>query len=93
LFWPEAYVSAYCRNSRSRAPGNKPSATVESITTTADLYGNPCDTMMGTMKGMSVMGESMEAMTNHMCITPDPSGAARRRGPRQSRRRPGPGRN
>ncbi|HTX75869.1 MAG TPA: hypothetical protein VMD29_06660 [Terracidiphilus sp.] len=38
--------------------------------TTADLYGNPCDTMMGNMKGMSVMGESMAAMTNHMCITP-----------------------
>jgi hypothetical protein len=44
--------------------------TIESITTT-DLYGNTCDAMMGTMKGMmSVMGESMEAMTNHMCITP-----------------------
>jgi hypothetical protein len=51
-------------------PGQQPSATVESIATT-DLYGNPCDTMMDTMKGMSVMGESMEAMTNHMCITPN----------------------
>ncbi len=51
-----------------QSPGQQPSATVESVTTT-DLYGNPCDTMMGTMKGMSVMGESMEAMTNHMCIT------------------------
>jgi hypothetical protein len=38
--------------------------------TTEDLYGNACDTMMETMKGMIVMGESMEAMTNHMCITP-----------------------
>jgi hypothetical protein len=35
-----------------------------------DLYGDPCDAMMGSMKGMTVMGESMEAMTNHMCITP-----------------------
>jgi hypothetical protein len=52
-----------------QSPGQQPSATVES-TPTADLYGNPCDTMMDTMKGMSVMGESMEAMTNHMCITP-----------------------
>ena len=51
-------------------PGPQSSSTVESVATT-DLYGNPCDAMMGTMKGkMSVMGESMEAMTNHMCITP-----------------------
>ncbi len=42
---------------------------VQSITT-ADLFGNPCDAMMGSMKGMNVMGESMTAMTNHMCITP-----------------------
>ncbi|MGA8670170.1 MAG: hypothetical protein WB679_09855, partial [Terracidiphilus sp.] len=34
-----------------QSPGQQPSATVESVTTT-DLYGNPCDTMMGTMKGM-----------------------------------------
>lgn len=38
--------------------------------TTTDPSGNPCDTMMGSMKGMSVMGQSMAAMTNHMCITP-----------------------
>ena len=38
--------------------------------TTADPSGNPCDTLMGSMKGMSVMGQSMAAMTNHMCITP-----------------------
>lgn len=37
--------------------------------TTTDPSGNPCDAM-GGMKGMSVMGESMAAMTNHMCITP-----------------------
>jgi hypothetical protein len=36
---------------------------------TTDPAGNPCDTM-GGMQGMSVMGESMAAMTNHMCITP-----------------------
>jgi hypothetical protein len=52
-----------------QSPGPQSSATVESVNTT-DLYGNPCDAMMGSMKGMTVMGESMEAMTNHMCITP-----------------------
>ncbi|SRR5246127_3506864 len=36
---------------------------------TTDLSGNPCDDM-GGMPGMSVMGQSMAAMTNHMCITP-----------------------
>lgn len=38
--------------------------------TSADLYGNPCDTMMAGMKGMTVMGESMAAMADHMCMTP-----------------------
>jgi hypothetical protein len=52
-----------------QSSAQQPTATVESISTT-DLYGHPCDTMMDTMKGMTVMGESMEAMTNHMCITP-----------------------
>jgi len=52
-----------------QSTGPQSSATVETITTT-DLYRNPCDTVMDTMKGMSVMGESMEAMTNHMCVTP-----------------------
>ena len=52
-----------------QASGQQPSAAVETINTT-DLSGNACDTMMDTMKGMTVMGESMEAMTNHMCITP-----------------------
>src|ERR1700691_4597317 len=47
-------------------PGMNPH--IESVTT-PDPWGNPCDTMMNTMKGMSVMGESMTAMTNHMCIT------------------------
>ena len=41
-----------------------------SSVTTADPWGNPCATMMDTMKGMSVMGESMEAMMDHMCMTP-----------------------
>jgi hypothetical protein len=44
-------------------------STVETVAI-KDLYGNPCDVMMGSMKGMTVMGESMEAMTNHMCVTP-----------------------
>src|ERR1700722_13548001 len=48
-------------------PGMNPH--IDSVTT-PDPWGNPCDTMMHTMKGMSVMGESMEGMTNHMCITP-----------------------
>jgi hypothetical protein len=37
--------------------------------TTADPSGNPCDQMAG-MAGMNVMGESMTAMANHMCVTP-----------------------
>ncbi len=37
--------------------------------TTTDPSGNPCD-VMASMAGMKVMGESMAAMTNHMCITP-----------------------
>ena len=35
-----------------------------------DLSGNACDTMGSSMAGMNVMGQSMTAMTNHMCITP-----------------------
>ncbi len=40
--------------------------------TTTDLSGNPCDAMasMPGMPGMTVMGESMAAMANHMCLTP-----------------------
>src|SRR5258708_3635128 len=41
----------------------------ETSVTTKDLSGNPCDEM-GAMAGMSVMGESMAAMANHMCMTP-----------------------
>jgi hypothetical protein len=52
-----------------QSPGPQSNPTVESITTT-DLYGNPCNTMMRTMNGMTVMGESMEAMTNRICISP-----------------------
>ena len=44
------------------------SQAAESVTT-ADTFGNPCD-QMASMAGMSVMGESMAAMANHMCITP-----------------------
>lgn len=38
--------------------------------TTEDPWGHPCDVTMGSMKRVSVMGESMTAMMNHMCITP-----------------------
>jgi len=31
---------------------------------------HPCDDMGGSVESMSVMGQSMAAMTNHMCITP-----------------------
>jgi hypothetical protein len=37
--------------------------------TNRDGAGHACDNM-GSMGGMSVMGESMAAMSNHMCITP-----------------------
>ena len=36
----------------------------------ADPSGHPCDEMADSMHSMSVMGQSMAAMTNHMCITP-----------------------
>jgi hypothetical protein len=35
-----------------------------------DPSGHPCDDMGGNMHSMSVMGQSMAAMTNHMCVTP-----------------------
>ncbi len=35
-----------------------------------DPSGHPCDDMGSSVNGMSVMGQSMAAMTNHMCITP-----------------------
>jgi hypothetical protein len=37
--------------------------------TSKSSSGGPCDDL-SSMGGMSVMGESMGAMTNHMCITP-----------------------
>jgi hypothetical protein len=37
--------------------------------TSADPWGNACDEM-SMMPGMNVMGESMQAMANHMCVTP-----------------------
>src|ERR1700676_1847998 len=37
--------------------------------TATDPFGNLCDEMNG-MAGMNVMGASMAAMANHMCITP-----------------------
>src|SRR5271167_4397628 len=36
----------------------------------ADPSGHPCDEMADSMHSMSVMGQSMAAMANHMCITP-----------------------
>ena len=39
-----------------------------SSVTTTDPSGNPCDEM-AAMPGMNVMGESMAAMANHMCVT------------------------
>jgi hypothetical protein len=37
---------------------------------TTVVDGHACDDMGSSMNGMSVMGQSMAAMTNHMCITP-----------------------
>ena len=51
---------------QTSVPSNKAGMSV----TTEDPWGNPCDTKMSSMKGMSVMGQSMAAMTNHMCVTP-----------------------
>jgi hypothetical protein len=64
-----AFLCALPQLAVQGSSGQQSSAPVESVNS-ADLSGNACDTMMGSMKGMTVMGESMEAMTNHMCITP-----------------------
>jgi len=61
LFLERSGLSLQQSDSMNNMPGM-------SVTST-DPFGNPCDTM-GGMKGMSVMGQSMAAMTNHMCITP-----------------------
>src|ERR1700733_5395346 len=37
---------------------------------TTVVDGHACDDMGSNTHGMSVMGQSMAAMTNHMCITP-----------------------
>ena len=37
---------------------------------TTVVDGHVCDDMGSSTHGMSVMGQSMAAMTNHMCITP-----------------------
>jgi hypothetical protein len=44
------------------------SRVVAAKTTIVD--GHACDDMGSSTHGMSVMGQSMAAMTNHMCITP-----------------------
>ena len=53
----------------SQQPGNPAPGSGATSVTSADSSGNPCDEM-ANMAGMSVMGESMAAMANHMCITP-----------------------
>lgn len=53
----------------SQQPANQASASPQASVTATDPSGNPCD-QMANMPGMSVMGESMAAMANHMCITP-----------------------
>ncbi len=50
----------------AQEPAGQPA---QSSVTTADPFGNPCDSM-ANMAGMNVMGESMAAMANHMCLTP-----------------------
>jgi hypothetical protein len=50
--------------------GQKPAEHMTGMAVTnTDPSGNPCD-QMAQMAGMNVMGESMAAMANHMCITP-----------------------
>jgi hypothetical protein len=55
--------------SQSQKPAGQTPPIPETSVTTNDPFGNSCDQMMG-MAGMNVMGESMEAMANHMCVTP-----------------------
>jgi hypothetical protein len=48
----------------------KPAAQMTGMSvTTTDPSGNPCD-QMAQMAGMNVMGQSMAAMANHICMTP-----------------------
>ena len=53
----------------SQKPPDQTAQMIRMSVTTTDPPGNPCDEM-AFMAGMNVMGESMAAMTNHMCITP-----------------------
>ena len=43
---------------------------MQNMKTTTDATGHVCDDMGSSAKSMTVMGASMGAMTNHMCITP-----------------------
>ena len=43
---------------------------MQNMKTTTDAAGHVCDDMGSSTKSMTVMGASMGAMTNHMCITP-----------------------
>jgi len=53
----------------SQKPPDQTAQMIRMSVTTTDPPRNPCDEM-AFMAGMNVMGESMAAMTNHMCITP-----------------------
>lgn len=48
----------------------QPMAGMSGTSTNASVPGHECDDMGNSATGMSVMGASMAAMTNHMCITP-----------------------
>ena len=54
---------------QSQKPAGQMAGMPGMAVTTTDPSGNPCDQMAG-MAGMNVMGQSMAAMANHMCITP-----------------------
>jgi hypothetical protein len=62
-----AVVAIHETAGQSQKPAERMSEMAE--VTTTDPSGNPCDPMAG-MAGMNVMGESMAAMANHMCMTP-----------------------
>ena len=51
-------------------PGDAGQQGMPGMQTGTDPNGHACDDMGNSVKSMSVMGVSMGAMTNHMCITP-----------------------
>ena len=62
-------VSLSPRTGRAWQQGQPMSGMSGASGTSKSSSGGPCDDL-SSMGGMSVMGESMGAMTNHMCITP-----------------------